>query len=154
MANQTTTFISGLDLGQLSDYTALCVAQCDKHKVVENSPTERRYGIRHLYRWPLRTSYTDIVTNVVETFSRPALAGSVLCVDRTGVGVAVFDMLRKARPDCRLVPVTITGGAASTVHKDGCWHVPKRELAGVLGVLLGKRRLQIAPGLPLAKVVS
>jgi hypothetical protein len=75
-------------------------------------------------------------------------------VDRTGVGVAVFDMLRKARPACRLVPVTITGGTATTCQEDGCWHVPKRELAGVLGVLIGGHRLKVAPGLPLGKTLN
>jgi hypothetical protein len=38
--------------------------------------------------------------------------------------------------------------------EDGSWSVPKRELAGVLQVLLGTRRLQVAPALPLALVLG
>jgi hypothetical protein len=51
------------------------------------------------------------------------------------------------------VPITITGGAQPG-YADGCWSVPKRELAGTLQVLLGTRRLEVAPALPLAKVLA
>jgi hypothetical protein len=110
-------------------------------------------AVRHLRRWPLRTPYPAIVADVVKLYARPPLAGSVLTVDRTGAGVAVFDLLRAANPAAELVPITITGGAQAS-YADGCWSVPKREPAGTLQVLLGTRRLEVAPALPLAKVLA
>jgi hypothetical protein len=66
----------------------------------------------------------------------------------------VWDFIRKAKPKARPRPVPIIAGARATTDEGGVWHVPKRELAGVLGVLLGGRRLEIAPALPLAKVLA
>src|SRR5579884_2176109 len=122
-------FFGGLDLGQMADYTALSVLERTEHEE-PGKPGQRvrRYAVRHLERWPLRTPYPDIVADVVERYATGPLAGSVLTVDRTGVGVAVFDLLRQARPAARLVPITITGGAQHS-HADGCYSVPKRELA-------------------------
>jgi hypothetical protein len=148
----TPTFFSGLDLGQLADFSALCVAECSEQS--EGGKHVRRYAVRHLQRWPLRTSYTDIVEDVVRMFAMPPLTSSSLIVDATGVGVGVMDFLRKARPAARLIPVTISGGAHAARRESGCWSVPKRELAGVLGILLGTRRLQVSPALPLAQVLA
>src|SRR5262245_35339791 len=108
-AGTTPTFFSGLDLGQLADHSALAVAECSERP--EGGKRVRRYAIRHLHRWQLRTSYTDIVADVVKLFALPPLTGTALIVDGTGVGVAVVDLLRKARPAARLVPVTISGGS-------------------------------------------
>jgi hypothetical protein len=149
----TPVFFSGLDLGQLSDYSALCVVERTEQEDDDGRPV-RHFAVRHLQRWPLRSAYGDIVAGVVHTFDRPPLTGSPLCVDRTGVGVAVFGQLTRARPQARLVPITITGGAQTACGEDGCWSVPKRELAGVLQVLLGMRRLKVSPALPLAKVLT
>jgi hypothetical protein len=151
-AATTPVFFSGLDLGQLADYSALCIVE--RSEQVEEGKRVRRYAVRHLQRWPLRTSYPVIVDDVVRLFGVAPLSGSALCVDRTGVGVAVTDLLRRARPAARLVPVTISGGTQTTCGEGGCWSVPKRELAGILGVLLGTRRLQVSPALPLAQVLA
>jgi hypothetical protein len=148
----TPTFSCGLDLGQLSDYSALAVAECSEKR--ENGQRVRRYAMRHLYRWQLRTSYIDIVADVVRLFATPPLTGSTLVIDGTGVGVAVVDLLRKAKPAARLVPVTITGGSHVARREAGSWSVPKKELASTLAALLGTRRLQISPGLPLAQTLA
>jgi hypothetical protein len=177
-------YFAGLDLGQMADYTALAVLERTEPALRssgevrvevsaamgtvytvpdgpprspvgdEAGPPARSYALRHLERWPLRTAYPDIVADVVRRYAAPPLAGTTLVVDRTGVGVAVFDLLRRARPKARLVPATITGGAQTACGEDGCWSVPKRELAGVLQVLLGTRRLKVSPALPLAKALS
>ncbi len=144
-------YFAGLDLGQMSDYTALAVLERTKHG--EEERCVRRYAVRHLERWPLRTPYPNIVAAVVKRYGAGPLTGSVLTVDRTGVGVAVYDMLRVARPAARMIPITITGGAHAA-FADGCWSVPKRELAGVLQVLLGTRRLQVSPALELAQPLA
>jgi hypothetical protein len=145
-------YFGGLDLGQMQDYTAFAVLE--RVEVEECEPGAprrrvRRFAVRHLQRWPLRTIYTDIIKHIVELYTKPPLKRSALVVDRTGVGVAVFDQLDNAKPAARLVAATITGGAQTT-FADGCWTVPKRELAGTLQVLLGTRRLKVAPELPLA----
>jgi hypothetical protein len=110
-------FFGGLDLGQMADYTALAVLERTEHR--EEGGRVLRYAVRHLQRWPLRTPYPDIVSDVVTLYAKQPLADSQLTVDRTGVGVAVSDLLRDAGPRAWLVPVTITGGA-STAFVDGC----------------------------------
>lgn len=146
--------LSGLDLGTRSDFSALAVAER-----AEGADGRGRlvghYKLRALKRWPLKTNYADIVAEVVATFAAPPLAGSVLCIDGTGVGVAVVDLFRKARPKARLVPITITGGLVSKAAPDaGGWSVPKRDLASVLQALLGTRRLQVSPALGLARELA
>jgi hypothetical protein len=144
-------FVAGLDLGQLSDYSALAVVEVVPE--VEAGKKVRRHSVLALKRWELRTPYGHVVEDVVKAFAREPLTGSPLVVDRTGVGVAVAETLVKARPKARVVQATITGGA-ETSYKDGAWCVPKRELAGVLQVLLGTRRFQVAQGLPLGETLK
>jgi hypothetical protein len=56
-------------------------------------------------------------------------------------------MFAKASPRCSIRPITITAG--NEVAADGAgWHVPKRDLIGVLQVLLQTRRLRVAKALP------
>ncbi|HWG42025.1 MAG TPA: hypothetical protein VN688_04505, partial [Gemmataceae bacterium] len=118
------------------------------------------YYLHHLQRFELDTPYTDLITRVVTLLNRPARAGSnviplrgcVLGLDATGVGRPVVDMFIAARPPCRLLPVTITGGQQASNDGTG-WHVPKKDLvAAIKLVLQGKRilwdkRLPFAPHL-------
>jgi hypothetical protein len=169
---QDVKYVVGLDLGQAQDYTALAVLE--RSRWVPESPvtygamgrvetiacsatlfppaSERRYAVRHLERFPLGTSYPEIVDRVVALFARTPLTNSTLAVDETGVGRAVVDLLRKARPRCTLRPITITAGNAVTPDGAG-WHVPKKELVGNLQVLLQSRRLQVAKNLTDAYVL-
>ena len=58
-------FIAGLDLGQVTDYTALAVVErTEKPHPGGAGRTEYHYGVRGLHRWPLGTPYTDIVRDV------------------------------------------------------------------------------------------
>src|SRR3954470_1310696 len=126
-------FFIGLDLGQLSDFTAIAIAEqvmevpqkaaalpwqpdhplyALAHQVVDQplpAPTlKASYRLRHLQRYPLRTSYPSIVASVKVLVSRPELQDPelqedlVLCVDSTGVGVAVHNMLQDAELPCLL----------------------------------------------------
>ncbi len=144
-------FVAGLDLGKLSDYSALCVEKISPD--VEAGKQLRRHCVVALKRWELRGPYGQIVDDVVKAFDREPLTGSALVLDRTGVGVAVAETLIKARPKAKIVQVTITGGA-QTSYADGCWCVPKRELAGVMQVLLGTRRFQVAQGVEFADTLK
>src|SRR5262245_22019086 len=100
-------FFIGLDLGQVSDFSALCVLKA--------TPTRTSIGIVnnydcvHLHRFPLSTSYPAIARAVSELAGRaelrPWYTGRLkprrgvelsrvgvptICLDATGVGTAVI----------------------------------------------------------------
>ena len=138
-------YLIGLDLGQSQDYTALVVAE--QH----GTPPQASYDIRHLERFALGTPYPAIVAHVQTLMQTPALhRQSTLVVDATGVGKAVLDMLVQAR----LEPIAVTiHGGEKVQHEGRHWRVPKRDLVGVLQVLLQTQRLKVAEALPLAQVL-
>ena len=197
----------GLDLGQVSDYTALVSLRREQQlpdpttpKAYRNDedwrnvltqpagvrPTEpAKYYCNIAERFERGIPYTTLVENVTKLFQGEKFAGQTLVVDGTGVGRPVVDLFRKAKVDCsrcggqgryelrpgevipctfckqggkvpincRLVPVTITGGGVSSsigkvdIDTWGYWHVPKKELVGSVQVLLGTGRLEVSPGL-------
>ncbi|MBI3977167.1 MAG: hypothetical protein HY331_03170 [Chloroflexi bacterium] len=140
-------YLLGVDLGQAQDFTALAIAE------TAQADPPRTYLVRHLQRWPLGTTYPAIVEDLRAMLGQSPLAGrSVLVVDGTGVGRAVVDLLRSARLGAPLLPITITGG--NVVTTDGAQrNVPKRDLVGVLQVLLHTRRLLIGQDLPEARTL-
>ncbi len=149
MSEVRRTLVSGLDLGQAADFTALAI--------LERYATSGRpalYAVRHLERLPLGTDYTAVGDRMAKLFAGPPLAGAVLVVDRTGVGRPVVDLLRARGVDADIRAVTITGGPSTTRSDDGGWRVPKRELVAVLRSLLAGRRLRVAPGLPMAEALA
>src|SRR6185312_15293130 len=93
-------------------------------------------------RFELGTPYTSLIQQVAQLLDRPEkqnqgarpLHGCVLGLDQTGVGRAVVEMFKAARPPCRLNPVTITSGSTATRDEDG-WKVPKKDLVAVMEVL-------------------
>jgi threonine dehydrogenase-like Zn-dependent dehydrogenase len=152
--DQKPAYVVGLDLGQASDFTALAVLE----RTVGPDParegkTVNHFAVRHLERFFLGTPYTAITERLVRVFEKPPLRGALLAVDQTGVGRAVVDMIRKARVQAVLRPVTITGGHALNVNAAGGWLVPKKDLVGVMQVLLQARRLTVAPRLAEAQTL-
>ena len=174
-------FYLGLDLGQVSDYTALALVEKVKEPTGEKRVwysgngasrryaerarlhreediTEDRFLLRYLERLKLGTPYPDVARHVTELLATPELAKKTQCiVDATGVGRPVVDMLREAKVK-PLVAVTITGGDAVTKVETGRYfepefRVPKRDLVSTLQVLLQNDRLKIAEGLPLAQIL-
>jgi len=148
-------FLIGLDLGQRHDFTALSVVE--RRDVAGGA----EYDVVHLARWR-DVSYTAVPEAVRAVTRRIAEAEALsgagwalrpppavsLVVDQTGVGVAVVDILRAAGLDP--ISVIIHGGDATVRASDREWRTPKRELAGVVQVLLQGRRLRIVERLPLA----
>ena len=59
----------------------------------------------------------------------------------------VVELLRRARMNCRLWPVSITGGDAEGIGQ-GLYRVPKRDLVVGLQLLFEQGMIQIAEGLP------
>ncbi len=123
---------------------------------------EQHYDVIRLDRVPLRTSYTKVATGLVKLLqefhrahteaddydARPVTVG--LAVDEGGVGRAVRDILvkeigesiEKGRPRVHFLPVTVTGGTATTTGQ-GWVHVPKRDLisAGLVSYQNGLLRV-------------
>jgi hypothetical protein len=118
-------YVVGLDLGQASDYTAICVMDRQLKPVGKPENTYERRNlpdlsgsekvavwkqqvenvmtVRYLDRPPLRTSYTKIVDGVLDRivalFPRdlyPRGGKAVLVIDATGVGRGVVDMFYRA----------------------------------------------------------
>jgi hypothetical protein len=152
------TFI-GLDLGQLTDYTAavpirrsLAIGPTGLPDRDSRGRLAYRFDVAAIRRYPLGTSYTSIIAHVVEQLKRPDFGGRPrLVVDGTGVGVAVVEMFRAAlRPMADRVEcysVTITAGRAVTpVHRYD-WHVAKIQLVGSIRAALESQRLKVPPGL-------
>jgi hypothetical protein len=159
-------YFIGVDLGKVSDYTALAVLERR-----EAPGGGHRYDVTTLQRGELGTPYPRIVEAVGRLVSDPVFrprrhhpateAGPerladaplpVLIVDATGVGSAVVDMFAQARLAATLTPLTITSGGQarggrwpSTGHP--AWWVPKIELVGTTQALLQTGRLKIAPDL-------
>jgi hypothetical protein len=150
-ADSQVMFLSGLDLGQSQDHTALAVLE--RAKAPDPDRPERRvnhYSVRHLQRFPPGTAYGDVAAVLAERFADPPLAGSSLAVDITGVGRPVLDLLRKARIGGTIRPITVTGGHEARPDDNGGWLVPKKEIVSTLQVLLQGRRLKVAQTLPQA----
>jgi hypothetical protein len=146
----------GLDLGQAQDPTALAVLQ-RPHVHPQAPPRQRRpaYTLPYLRRFPPGTSYTEVFRQLVALLQRPPLPGSFLMVDGTGVGRPVLDMLTEAlrnRVTCSYVAVVITTGHEAAWGEGGL-HLPRKELVGVLQVLLQTRRLHIPRTLPEASLL-
>lgn len=142
-------FVSGLDLGQAADFSALVVVE---RRTVPNpdkpGQTQRAFDVRHLHRWPLKTPYPTIVADVKQMFADGALAKSTLVVDETGVGRPVVDMFRQAAINGKLKPYSITHGSAVTSHT-----VAKKQLVAAVQAPLCSGRLRFAADLELTPVL-
>jgi hypothetical protein len=143
-------YIVGLDLGQSMDYSALVIVERQQPPshgaVLGHKAPPARYAVRYLQRWQLGTPYPTIVHEVAELLTHPPLVeGSRLLIDQTGCGRPVLDMFKK--DGLRPIGISIHGG--DRVSQDGLdYRVPKRDLVGVVAVLLQQARLQIAQSLP------
>jgi hypothetical protein len=140
-------FFLGLDLGQAQDPTALAAVE----RLETLDGTNAHYHVRYLERAPLGMPYTTIVSRISSLMERDPLCGCTqLVVDATGVGAPVVDLLIQAR----LSPVAVTITAGESVSRDGtAYRVPKRDLVGVLQVLLQSGRLKIADAIPGARLL-
>jgi hypothetical protein len=136
-------FYVGLDLGQVSDYTAVCVAER-----VSESPVELH--VVHLERFR-GVLYPEVADRVGRLMDSPRLKNAELVIDATGVGPAVTDIF--ARSGRRFTAVKIHGGDAVSNPSRGEYRVPKRDLVSGLQVLLQSGRFKIAAGLDHAETL-
>jgi hypothetical protein len=114
--------------------------------------------LKHLERYPLKTPYTQIADNVRDLLYEASFTGDIydgfkirrarteLVVDKTGVGVAVTDLLKERR--LGFIAVTITGlGQKVNRHGTREYSVPKQDLVSALEVPFHKGTLKVAKGL-------
>lgn len=129
------TFYAGLDFGKQGDYSALTIIE-------KRRPT---LWIRYASRFPLGMSYPDQVAKLRSIIGRQSLGPSVkLILDRTGVGEAACDLITRAISTAEIIPVTITSGRRVTLHKDGSFGTPKKDLVSTLRMLIDSGQLRIA----------
>jgi hypothetical protein len=165
-------YFLGLDLGQPNDYSALALVEW----------TGEDYHCRGLQRWPMRTPYPAIVSDVTKVLKQPEIKaraqGSepLLVIDATGVGAPVVDLFRAEYKQgkkwsrgiwvidldddtptppglVRLQVVQLTNGDTVTSDDEGVKHVPKLDLVGSAQVALQTERLKIAEGLAEAQTL-
>jgi hypothetical protein len=153
-----TTYFVGLDLGQSADYTALAVVQKVPTYDQQTGKHSSELHLKHLERYPLKTPYTDIADQVKSLLSGPPFTDDIrygfrirkarteLIVDKTGVGLAVTDLLKERR--LGFIAVTITGlGQKVNRHATKEYSVPKQDLVSALEVPFHKGTLKVAKGL-------
>lgn len=116
---------------------------------------EPSYDVRHIQRWKLNTPYPQIVDDMVTMMSRePLKSNGTLVIDATGVGRPVVDMFNHhPRRAFSFARVLITGGDRAHLE-DGSWHVPKRDLVGVVQVMLQSRRLRFPEASKIPEVAT
>jgi len=163
-----TRYTLGLDLGKMSDYSALAIAEerpertdlvLGQARLVPHWADDPSYDLPWLQRWPLRTPYQTIAEDVagrVTALVAVSQAEVSLYVDGTGVGTAVVEILKQQAAIKQMQElfkvVTITAGREVTRVTDG-WHVAKGELVSVAQVALQRGRLNVAPALPEARTL-
>ena len=148
-------YFVGLDLGQDVDYTALAVIE---------TAANNELHLRHLERYPLRTSYTTIAADMERLMAdlhakapprKPYPSGHAfrtkkpsveLLVDAGGVGRAVVDILRDQ--GLKFVGVSIHGGERVTGTSRGV-NVPKKDIVAAILVPFQNETLMVAEGLEL-----
>ena len=170
--------VISVDLGQQSDYTALCVIERVERLNPDFSPVEvlmsrerRRRGVRgleytvprelpplynvvHLERLELGTSYPAVVTRVKRLIDSPKMQDQPLslALDATGVGTPVYDLFKQDLDRTRIWPVLIHGGDREH-FADTFYRVPKRELVSRAVKLMQRRELNVSPQLRYAETL-
>ncbi len=169
MAIKLPSFHIGVDLGQVQDFSAVCVLK----KTPEPEGDRARHDVVGLRRFPLGTSYPRVVAGVAEMVSSPKLrpileeppdgefgggwtsarvGNPTLLVDGTGVGRGVMALFLAAGMPAEIVPIVITGGLGwrqdqwDEGGRQAYW-VAKAELVGAVQAGLQSGTLKIVPGL-------
>jgi hypothetical protein len=149
VVNMTLRYFIGLDLGPAGEHTALAVLE--RPLMTPRHEAKPAYALRHLKRYPLGTAFPVIVDDVQTLLLTPPMPGSILVIDKTGVGQAIVHLFRdQLRKRVRFTywPVTIAAGIQGETYVNGKMSVAKQELVGTLQVLLQTRRLHVAKTLP------
>lgn len=174
----------GIDPGKLSDPCAWSMLRVvkPKHPAFQRQPGDMPPGGPEIYwrrpgqpipkppdippqlhlgwaaRFDLKTPYPDIVDAMVEKIEQPPICDEPyhLIVDAGGVGEAVVDLFRRARPKNKagvptpipITPITIKPDGEPKPDGRGGWTVSKRDLVVGLQVAFQIRQMWVADGIP------
>jgi hypothetical protein len=167
------SFFIGVELGQVSDVTAIAVVQSltlrflrseeirtnnwvsvqpvyqgpDGKEVRDHPPVN--FALRHLERIPAGMSYPEIVSRVESLHAQ--LEKPAVILDATGVGKAAVELFR--RSDFNLSVFTLMAGD-QMVQDGSSYRIPKRDVISTTQVLLQTGRLKIARSLPHAALLA
>lgn len=146
-------YFIGLDLGQSAEYTALAVIERTSQPIPPSDLWVWHYAIRHLERFPIGTAYEQVLATLLSLTRTPSLSKATLVMDQTSVGKPVVRLFRQADLRITIRPVVILAGHDGGYH-DGIFHIPKRELASALQLVLQGRRLKISEQLEHAQTLA
>jgi hypothetical protein len=153
-ADERITYVAGLSLGQASEATGFVVLERRATGGGMFQRPDAAYSVRHLARFPPGTPYAAVVEGLKAAFAEPPLQHSTLLVDQTAVGRRVFDLVREGLQGASTLGLGVTASQAPPTYDAGTFLVPKKDLVGVLQVLLQGRRLKVAPALEMAATLA
>ena len=148
------TYYMGLSLGPAGQFTGLSVLEKTVPAHKESESAVAGFAVRHLARFPPGAPYAEILAAVRAVLAADGAKNAMLVLDQTGVGTTVYDLFRHAGLAGGVQSVTVTAAYAATRDDRGGWLVPKKDLVGVLQVLLQEKRLKIAPALDHARTLT
>jgi phage FluMu gp28-like protein len=130
-------YFLGLDLGRKQDHSALIVLErslkaINTRYVDAYTQWETLLSVRYARRWKLGTAYGAVAAAVAEIYRKvEALGHCVLVFDQTGVGDAVYEMIREQLRGANTEGVVLT-------------HELKRDMYSALETNLEQGKLRIA----------
>ena len=129
--------VLGYDVAQSVDYSAVVINEYDG----------LTHSIRHIQRMEPNTEYPDQVHLILQLLKHSHI--DCVCLDASGVGRPVLDMLRKEH--IRPVGIVISGGREAT-FKGRLWTVPKTDLVTTTILAFQNNLIRIAK-LPETKIL-
>lgn len=139
------TYFMGLDVGKVTDFSALCVLARWYRKVADQ--VQRQYTVTQLGQFPIGMEYVYVEEGVKQIWEKLNLLPSrtIAIVDQTGVGNPVCDHLR--HKGMRITGVNITGGSEVTRPNENTYNVPKSILVTLLVSAVQTGILHLLPDL-------
>ena len=139
--------VVGMDLGKVSDHTAIAVVE-HLWKIEEDRPPTDIYRIGFVHRWPLETPYEAIISDLGAIIEEGGFRGAPIIFDASGIGRTVAKLLhdahlRRELGDYMPQPIIITGAAKMVRNQ-----VPLADLIAAVVAPMQTGRLKLAAGLP------
>jgi hypothetical protein len=138
--------IISVDVGQVSDYTAVLVAEIIKREDSEGV-TRNHYNIRHIERMR-GVSYQSQVDRCKQIYNKLNREARFI-VDASGAR-PIYDLFKNA--GLPILPISITAGTSSRIEH-GYGYVSKLELATLLQVVSTAGRIHLPANSKLSKAI-
>jgi len=138
--------IISVDVGQVSDYTAVVVAEIIKREDSEGV-TRNHYNVRHIERMR-GVSYQSQVDRCKQIYAKLNREARFI-VDASGAR-PIYDLFKNA--GLPILPISITAGTSSRIEH-GYGYVSKLELATLLQVISSAGRIHLPAHSKLSKVI-